>query len=276
MSSKDFRLINEGSSPTCVRPQGTSVVDLTWATASIQPKIDNWKVLKDETYSDHKYIYFTIKEESVYNVKKKKYNRWKSSKMDIDNFQECIEWNCTNDVNMYDDPTHAAEWLQSTLTEACNYSMPKIKVINRKSTYWWNNIIEEKRNASKVARRKLQRGKRRNARNADEIRRAEEEFRTARKDLRTEINRAKHKAWKELVDTIEEDPWGLPYKVVLGKLRKSKPGITETLAPEILMATIEKLFPSDTHWNEDREVFDEEVNWNDDDDILEAEVHRVI
>lgn len=208
MSSKDFRLINEGSSLTCVRPQGTFVVDLTWTAAAIQPNIDNWKILEEETYSDQKYIYFTVKEEHVHNVNKKKYNRWKSSKMDVDKFQECIEWNCANDEGIHDDPI-AAKWLQSTLTEACNFSMPKIKVININSTYWWNNIIEEKRNASKIARKKWQRKKRRNTQDAAMIVRVEEEFKTAKKELRIEVNRAKHKTWKELVETIEEDPWGL-------------------------------------------------------------------
>lgn len=94
MSSKDFRLVNEGSTPTCVRPQGSSVVDLTWAAAAALRNIDNWEVLEEETYSDHKYIYFTLKERKVHNSNRKINNRWKSSKMDIDKFQECIEWSC--------------------------------------------------------------------------------------------------------------------------------------------------------------------------------------
>lgn len=65
------------------------------------------------------------------------------------------------------------------------------------------------------------------------------------------------------------------YKIVLGKLRKSKPGITEILTPEILAMTIEKLFPTDVLWNEDREIFDD-ISWNNDYDIEEAEVYRVI
>lgn len=153
-----------------------------------------------------------------------------------------------------DNPIIAAAWLQSTMTEACNFSMPKTKVVNRRSTYWWNNIIEEKRNVSKTARRKWQRERRRSNNDAARIARAEEEFKAAKKELRKEINKAKHKAWKELIEAIDEDPWGLPYKMVFGKLRKSKPGITEILEPEILATTIERLFPTDVHWNEDRDI----------------------
>lgn len=57
MSSKDFRLINEGSSPTCIRPQGYSIVDLTWAAADVQRKINDWKVLHEETFGSQIYLF---------------------------------------------------------------------------------------------------------------------------------------------------------------------------------------------------------------------------
>lgn len=75
----------------------------------------------------------------------KKYNRWKATKMDTEKFQESIEWSCV-DENTYQNSEDAAEWLQSTLTEACNYSMPRAKTVNKNSTYWWNSSIAEKRN----------------------------------------------------------------------------------------------------------------------------------
>jgi len=98
------------------------------------------------------------------------------------------------------------------------------------------------------------------------------EFKAARKELRLEINRSKHHAWKEL--KIIDVPWGLPYKVVLGKLRKMKPGITEILTPQILAATVERLFPTDPLWEDEREEFD--LTWDEDDNIQLAEVYRVI
>jgi len=116
MSSKDFRIINEGFSPTCVRPQGVSVVDLTWAKANVQMYIDRWEILEEDTYSDHKYILFTVKE-NVENVHRHKYNRWKATKMDVEKFQENIEWNCV-DKEIPHDSEMAAEHLQRILVEA--------------------------------------------------------------------------------------------------------------------------------------------------------------
>lgn len=92
--------------------------------------------------------------------------------------------------------------------------------------------------------------------------------------MRIEINKAKHAAWKELIETIDTDSWGLPYKVVLSRLRKAKPGITEILTPQVLRETIERLFPIDNFWREGREEMD--LVWNDDYNIHVAEVYGII
>lgn len=43
----DLRLVNVGHAPTCVRQQGSSVVDLTWASAGLMKRISNWRVRED-------------------------------------------------------------------------------------------------------------------------------------------------------------------------------------------------------------------------------------
>ncbi|KMQ82380.1 reverse transcriptase, partial [Lasius niger] len=42
-AKRDLRIINEGDVPTCVRPQGSSIVDLTWSSPDLQPLITNWQ-----------------------------------------------------------------------------------------------------------------------------------------------------------------------------------------------------------------------------------------
>ncbi|EFN74720.1 hypothetical protein EAG_11354, partial [Camponotus floridanus] len=44
----DLRLVNEGNTATCVRTQGSSIVDTTWSTADIFMNIQNWRVEEDE------------------------------------------------------------------------------------------------------------------------------------------------------------------------------------------------------------------------------------
>lgn len=62
--------------------------------------------------------------------------------------------------------------------------------------------------------------------------------------LKREIRKAKTGAWRELLATLDEDPWGLPYRIVLKRLRRSSPGLTMTLEPVILDRLLSDLFPS--------------------------------
>lgn len=62
----DLRLMNEEGIPTCSRPQGDSIIDLTWLSAGLTKRIQNWKVLEDtESYSDHNYIMFELRKNHV-------------------------------------------------------------------------------------------------------------------------------------------------------------------------------------------------------------------
>ena len=57
----DLRLINERSKSTCIRWQGESIVDLTWASTSAACRIKDWKVEDGlESLSDHRYITMKI------------------------------------------------------------------------------------------------------------------------------------------------------------------------------------------------------------------------
>lgn len=56
-ASLDLHLVNTGAEPTCVRPQGVSIVDLTWVSSAVLRLVTDWCVLTDtETLSDHRYI----------------------------------------------------------------------------------------------------------------------------------------------------------------------------------------------------------------------------
>lgn len=58
---RNIRILNIGDTPTCVRPQGSSIVDVTWSFADLMPFIRNWHVIEEsESFSDHCYISFTL------------------------------------------------------------------------------------------------------------------------------------------------------------------------------------------------------------------------
>lgn len=52
----DLILMNKGNLATCVRHQGSSIIDLTWCNAEVAPRIAKWKVLDKESYSNHRCV----------------------------------------------------------------------------------------------------------------------------------------------------------------------------------------------------------------------------
>ena len=61
----DLQLLNEGNKNTCVRWQGGSIVDLTWASPSAARKVRGWRVAEElESLSDHRYILVTLQSDA--------------------------------------------------------------------------------------------------------------------------------------------------------------------------------------------------------------------
>lgn len=151
-------------------------------------------------------------------------------------------------------------WLQRITREACDSAAPRHRPrVPRKQTYWWNESIAEKRRECIEKRRLWTRSKRRQIER--EIRSCKRNYTEAKKQLRREIKIAKTKAWQELVEDVNRDPWGLPYLIVLKKLRKTSPGITETMDEGKINKLLDSLFPRgivhdptadwrDLEWNE--------------------------
>lgn len=128
------------------------------------------------------------------------------------------------------------------MQNACNASTPRTgKRTPRETMYWWSEEIADLRRVSIRARREWSRTKRRGPANITTEKQAA--YRLAKKKLGSAIRGAKTKAWNDLLLSIDEDPWGLPYRLVLGRLRKSGLGMTETLDIRTLYDLLDSLFP---------------------------------
>jgi len=59
----DLRIVNAGNEPTCIRSNGTSIIDLTWSSASACRFFSDWRVLTETvSLSDHRYITYNYGE----------------------------------------------------------------------------------------------------------------------------------------------------------------------------------------------------------------------
>lgn len=176
----DLRLLNTGSEPTCVRPQGTSIIDLTWTTSDMLNLVGNWQVLVDtETLSDHKYVVIELgsdRESNERRCSRAHYPRWTWTKFDPDRFAASLIWECasleqregsmeegTPDDGraIFESVEEGIKWVGRAYKRTCDAAAPRIgSKPDRKHAYWWSDEIAALRAETISAQRKWTRAKR--------------------------------------------------------------------------------------------------------------------
>ncbi|XP_023318094.1 uncharacterized protein LOC111694380 [Trichogramma pretiosum] len=208
MASLDMCLLNTGTKPTLVRGDKTSIIDLTFASSEVAARVIEWKVLDDHTESDHRAILLTLLDE-----KRKKApappRKWSTKSFDQETFKVAI----ADDRSIAGSAAEKAKKLMGLVTYACDASMSRSTPRKaRPPVYWWNDDIARLREGCISARRTAQRAR---------IDRAHyhECYKEARAELRRAIKNSKRQCWKDLVQSVDDCPWGRPYKIVMDKLR---------------------------------------------------------
>lgn len=217
---------NRGVAATYERDGSASVVDVTLASASIVPRIQNWHVLDEESYSDHNYIGFTMLQQKP-DTNNTIVNGWAWRKIDYDKIHQFLD---TQQVT--NDPVK----LMLIIKEACDECMPKrqFKHDSRKPKFWWTQEIAELRKTALIARRTYQRARRRRRSATNEHAALKEE----RNKLKLAIRRSQESCWRALCADVDHDPWGTPYRVVMRKIG-GQPPVPKLMIPRI----VDALFP---------------------------------
>ncbi|XP_011707939.1 PREDICTED: uncharacterized protein LOC105462786 [Wasmannia auropunctata] len=125
-SRLDLRLLNQGREYTCVRPQGRSVVDLSWASPAALGLIRSWNVAgEEESLSDHKYIFIEIGgKRTVEASGSRVFPRWNMRTINPDILRACLAtyfWPAQRSADV--GAEEGAARLQAALTEASNASI---------------------------------------------------------------------------------------------------------------------------------------------------------
>lgn len=66
------------------------------------------------------------------------------------------------------------------------------------------------------------------------------EFKEVRRRLRRAIERSKGKRWKEFCATLDQDPWGRPYRAIRAKMTRNIP--SDGLRKDRVAKILEDLF----------------------------------
>lgn len=192
-AERDLRIVNICNTPTCVRPQGSSIVDLTWSSPDMLPLISEWRVMKDvESLSDHVYVSFIVRStRPVPPPTKVKARRWNLKKFDRDLFLAVLNWH-DKDTLGHELPSLDAmiRWLDNIMVEACDAAAPRIGPNKpRRQAHWWSESLALLRRNCTHARRLWQRAKRKRH-SEEQMQQLREAYKAARKELRAGISRA--------------------------------------------------------------------------------------
>ena len=154
----DLLLLNTGSTSTCVRWQGESIVDLSWASRSATRRLNSWRVADEiETLSDHRHIIMSLRVDNTdmprddnrppnfcdntASERRKDASRgnWAIAKLDRTRLEVAAEATAWLDQLRDTDTLDAqsqANWLRDQMTDICNAAMPLTRPVARKAVYW--------------------------------------------------------------------------------------------------------------------------------------------
>lgn len=241
-------LLNRGTANTFVRDGGGSIVDVSFASPSIAARIAKWKVLEDvETLSDHRYIWFEVspsRNAARPNIRVSPFPRWSVKKLDREMLleaalvQECFAQPVSESVEA------EADWFRGAMVQVCDAAMPRVRRQPPKTAvYWWSQELADLRVACIAAERAYTRQRRKRIRDRALEVVLKDVQKVAKKELQLAICRSKTEAWSEMLEGLNNDPWGRPYRTARGKLRSQGPPITESLDPPVLESVVESLVP---------------------------------
>lgn len=274
--------LNVGNRSTCIRAQGESIIDTSWATPIAARRIANWMVRSDmETLSDHMYITMDVMlrrradNEEEATAAEERINprfRWSLAKLDADKLCASLlasSWPVDNEEV---DVEEKAFRLREEIRDACDFAMPRNVPRPLKAVYWWTEHIAELRTAALRRRREWRQG-----RDTPDEEFLRGEYRQAKYALCHAINGAKNNSWDELLRTLDRDPWGRPYKIVRKKLKRWSLSITETLDRDFLGVVTNALFPQpDVGEQTAMERDQAEEGWNAELEIGELELTEAV
>ncbi|XP_049871151.1 uncharacterized protein LOC126370360 [Pectinophora gossypiella] len=246
-------LLNRGSTDTWVRRQSGSIVDLTFASPALASRVSNWRVLDDvETLSDHRYVTFEVSTSSSDTTSRRDrearpsaFPRWSLVRLNEELLEEAAIVQAWTMQPVDPAEVHeSAIKFRETLTRMCDAAMPRAKRRpSRRAVYWWTQDIADLREACVAARREFTRYRRLQTRSEEREDLLHNIYSQSKKTLQLAISRSKTLSRQEMLEDLNRDPWGRPYRAARCKFRPQAPPITETLQPQLLEEVVAGLFP---------------------------------
>ena len=193
--TNDLHCLNEGRVDTFVTSRAKSIIDVTFANEWMD--VEEWRVDLSQSFSDHRYINFTI-DSSNYRtyVTKREFKNvdWSAFKESLLNYTGDILENNPR-FNGIEDIEAWTSWLIEGIWSELRNQCPKKRMVNKTKNKWWNRACAAARHKVKVLLNEWCRDR--------ENSKLKAELSTAKADYKKVIFKAKENSWKCFVESIE-------------------------------------------------------------------------
>jgi ribonuclease HI len=262
--SNNLEVVNVGNEPTFVTSVRMEVLDITFCTQFIKSKIYKWRVSQEPSFSDHRYIEFSIK--SLVQ-KCETYRNPKSTNLDV--FREKLSEKTRNipHINTKEDLESAALSLSNAISSSYEESCPlKIRTSNSDSP-WFTPRLTKLRKFIRKLWNKSRKMYKKNLFGHEVVRK----YRLALQMYNKEVKIAKALSWQlkcEEIERVEES--ARLHKLLskgptknLGAIKKQSGAYTESVN-ETLQEMLKNHFPEAQSFVDAVEDLSEEILTNSD------------
>ncbi|XP_037932593.1 uncharacterized protein LOC119667375 [Teleopsis dalmanni] len=192
ITTNNLMVVNKGNEPTFVNAIREEVLDLTLASTFISNNISNWRVLEENSLSDHKYIRFDLEGEveDTFEIRNVRKTNWSLYNFYLEQNISCLGNRITNcqELNL------EVNKLENIITGAFENSCELIKKKRSRNVPWWNRELDILR---KKARQLLNRAKS----NGDWA-----SYKCALTAYNRELRKSKRESWRRHCEEIETLP----------------------------------------------------------------------
>ncbi|KRF80923.1 uncharacterized protein Dvir_GJ26920 [Drosophila virilis] len=211
LASLNVCLLNIGTRSTYSKAGRESIIDLTFASPDVA-RDAQWHVSDVYTHSDHFAVITDTSQLGSRGASRRlQHTGYKMDTRDLERLLPMVEG-----LGIRGDANSSADVIAETITNACDAILTKVRKggNSHRPVAWWN----------------------------DDIAKAQRNFRAKWKLLKDAIRRSKSRYFQELCDAADAEPFGLAYKLVMGRLCR-QPMPTN---PEQLKQIVLTLFPRQT------------------------------
>ncbi len=206
-------ILNNSNEPTFETETRKGWIDLSIVSHGISSKVRNWRVMDEETMSDHRMISFNIDFEecsvnathtmtSIYNTNRA---NWKGFEKTIDKLLTDIDPNsCTNSQDL----DYTVNFITKAIQTACAKHIP-LKKFGLRQVPWWSKELFVMRKRVNALRRRFSRAREPLLRGL-----REQEYKTYKQTYKDLLKASKLNSWKSFCSAQEkEDVWSTVHRI---------------------------------------------------------------